>query len=129
MEFRPCGDCTACCDGFLIGNAYGNHFGFGKPCNFLVEKKCTIYKDRPQSCHNYQCGWTQGILPEWMKPTECGVMVSVEINKEEQKQFLRVIELKELVSFEVYREIDKFCKENDTYYVKVPYEQTTNNHS
>lgn len=128
-DFRPCGDCTACCSGFLVGNSYGNKFGMGKPCVFLVNKICSIYKDRPQSCHNYQCAWTQGILPEWMKPNECGVMVSVEINREKQMQFLKVIELKELVSFEVYKEIEKFCEENNTYYVKVPYEQTTGGHA
>ena len=57
-----------------------------------------------------------------MKPTMSGVLVSVEINKDEMKQFLRVVELKEVVEYSVYSEIEKFCNENDTYYVKVPYE-------
>lgn len=127
MNFRECGDCTACCDGFLIGNSHGNKFGNYKPCLFLVEKKCTIYQDRPQSCHDYQCAWTQGILPEWMKPTSCGVFVSVEINNNEGKQFLRVIEMRETIEYSVYQEIEKFCSENDTYYVKVPYARESDN--
>lgn len=120
MTFKPCGDCTACCDGFLIGNSHGNKFGNGKPCVFLVEKQCTIYNDRPKSCQNYQCAWTQGLFPDWMKPNQCGVMISVEINND-NKQFLRAIELKELIDYNVYSEIEKFCEENDTYFVKVPY--------
>jgi Fe-S-cluster containining protein len=121
VNFRPCGDCTACCDGFLIGTSHGNKFGNGKACPFLVEKKCVIYEDRPQSCHNFQCAWTQGILSEWMKPNECGVLVSVEIDKEQQKQYLRVIEMRHTIDFNIYSEIEKFCEENKTYYVKVPY--------
>jgi hypothetical protein len=56
-----------------------------------------------------------------MKPTRCGVFVSVEINNSEGKQFLRVIEMRETIEYSVYQEIEKFCSENDTYYVKVPY--------
>lgn len=122
MNFRECGDCTACCDGHIIGNSHGNEFGYQKPCVFLVNKLCSIYIDRPKSCHDFQCAWTQNILPEWMKPSECGVLVSVEINKDINQQFLKVIEMQELVDYSVYSELDKFCKENDTYYVKVPYE-------
>jgi hypothetical protein len=55
-----------------------------------------------------------------MKPNLCGVMISVEWDSE--KQFLRVIEMKEAIDYKVYAEIEKFCKENNTYYVKVPYE-------
>jgi Fe-S-cluster containining protein len=120
MKFRECGDCTACCDGWLIGNSYGNRFGEGKSCPFLVKKVCTIYKDRPRSCHDYQCAWTQNLFPDWMKPNECGVMISVETGPE--KQFLRVVEMHEVIDYAVYQEIEKFCKENNTHYVKVPYE-------
>lgn len=49
------------------------------------------------------------------------MFVSVEINSDEGKQFLRVIEMKETIEYSVYQEIEKFCSENDTYYVKVPY--------
>ena len=119
-DFRPCGDCTACCDGWLIGEANGHPFGNGKPCHFLINKICTIYKDRPRVCQNYQCAWTQHLFPEWMKPNKCGVLISVETK--EDHQFLRVIEMKPVIDYAVYAEIEKFCSENNTYYVKVPYE-------
>lgn len=121
MNFKECGDCTSCCDGHIIGTSHGNRFGYRKPCVFLVSKICSVYKDRPKSCHDFQCGWTQNLFPEWMKPNLCGVMVSIEINND--IQFLRVVELQELIDYAVYAEIEKFCSENNTYYVKVPYEQ------
>ena len=120
IEFRSCGECTACCEGHLIGNAYGNSFGNGKKCIFLVQKKCTIYKDRPETCKKYQCAWTQGILPEWMKPNKCGLMISVQ-DESSGKQYLKAIEIRADVSQNVYDELEKFCSSNNTYYVKVPY--------
>ena len=125
MKFRQCGDCTACCDGHIIGNSHGNKFGYQKSCVFLVQKICSIYKDRPNSCHSYQCAWTQNLFPEWMKPNNCGVLISVEINKDDNRQFLRVIEMRENIADEVYSEIEKFCSDNNTYYVKVPYESNS----
>ena len=122
MSFRECGDCTACCDGFLLGNSHGNRFGNKKSCIFLVHKKCSIYADRPQSCHYYQCAWTQGILPEWMKPNKCGVLVSVETQPD--KQYLKVIEMCEIIEHSVYAELEQFCTENNTYYIRVPYEKS-----
>ena len=122
IDFRPCGDCTACCDGFLIGDAKGIPFGEGTPCSFLIDKKCTIYSDRPQVCQNYQCAWTQFVLPEWMKPNKCGVMVSVEYDKD-GKQYLKVIEMREEIEYNVYSTIDTFTKENNTYWVRVPYKK------
>jgi Fe-S-cluster containining protein len=119
MNFRPCGDCNACCEGNLVGNAYGNRFGHGKPCVFLVNKTCSIHKTRPVSCQKYQCAWSQHLFSEWMKPTNSGVMISVETNFENNKQFLKVIELKPNIRFEVYQEIENFCRTNNTHYVKV----------
>lgn len=124
-SFRPCGDCTACCDGHIIGNSYGNRFGYHNACVFLVKKICTIYKDRPESCDNYQCAWSQRLLPEWMKPNLSNVLVSVEIDHAQQKQFLRVIEMAPTIDYAVYKEIEDFCNKHDTYYLKVPYESNS----
>lgn len=121
LSFRECGDCTACCEGNLIGNAFGNTFGNKKPCIFLVKKICSIYETRPNTCRKYQCAWTQKILPEWMKPSNCNVLVSVEIDKNNDK-YLKIIETAPIINYDVYKEIENFCKENNTYYVKVIYE-------
>lgn len=120
MKFRECGDCLACCDGNLTGEVRGIPFGEGKPCSFLANKKCTIYSDRPEMCRNYQCAWSQFVLPLWMKPNKCGVMVSVEVD-ENGKQYLKAIELQKEIVYDVYASINKFTEENNTYWVRVPY--------
>jgi len=113
IEQRQCGECTVCCSGALIGEAYGNRFG-PKPCIFLVENKCTIYETRPQTCRNYQCAWLQGLLPEWMKPSECGVLISVEGTTQ---QYLKVMPLHtDALTPEIIKWLDKWTKENNTYY-------------
>lgn len=123
IELRPCGDCVACCEGHLIGNSYGNKFGNGKQCIFLVKQDCTIYTDRPETCRKYQCAWTQGLLPENLRPDQSGIMVSVEVDKEANKQFLKVIEMRSGIDYNTYKAVDDFCQANNTHYVKVPYER------
>jgi hypothetical protein len=120
LNFRECNECNVCCDGSLMGNSHGNKFGNKKPCVFLVTNKCSIYKDRPNSCKSFQCAWSQKLLPEWMRPDKCGVLVSIE--NDINKQYLKVVETKPLVEYEIYKEIQTFCDKNNTYYVKVPYE-------
>lgn len=58
-----------------------------------------------------------------MQPNLCGVMISVETAPDHQ--FLKVVELKPTVSYQVYAEIDRFCQENHTYYVKVTHNEKT----
>jgi Fe-S-cluster containining protein len=78
--FRECGECTACCV-WPTENIYGWEFGCGKSCKFLESdkenKKCSIYKVRPEPCIKYQCAWSQHLLPEEMRPDKCNVLVSV----------------------------------------------------
>lgn len=119
MNFRECGDCTACCNGTLIGEAHGHKFGYGKPCIYLSQQGCSIYEDRPEGCKKYQCAWTQHLFPDWMQPNKCGAMISVE--QENGGQFLKVTELRENVDEAVYEEINRFCKENSTYYRVIPF--------
>ncbi len=118
IKFKPCGDCNACCTGTLIGTAYGNIFGKKKPCVFLVEQKCSIYKTRPQTCRNYQCAWSQGIIPDWLKPTKSNVLISVEHN--DGKQFLKVMNLiDQEINQKILLFLDEWTKEHNTYYVMV----------
>lgn len=110
QTFRPCGDCSACCDGHYGGNAYGNQFGKLKPCVFLINKLCSIYETRPGFCQKYQCAWSQHLLNEDMRPDQCGLMVSVENNKETGKQFLKAVEIWKEVPYESYEKLDKCAK-------------------
>lgn len=118
IKFRSCGDCSICCEGHLIGNSYGNVYGNGKKCIFLVEKKCTIYTSRPTACKKYQCAWTQNLIPEEFRPDLSGVLVTVQTNKETGQQFLKTQEVSDKINQEIYFFLEEFCKENNTYYTK-----------
>lgn len=73
---RICGDCTACCEGWLSGEAYGHKFYPGMPCHYLGVGRCSIYKDRPnEPCKSYRCQWLDNAeYPEWLRPDRSGVL-------------------------------------------------------
>lgn len=118
MNFKPCGDCAVCCEGHLIGSAYGNSYGNGKKCLFLVEKKCSIYTARPEACKKYQCAWSQSLLPDHLRPDISGILVTVQTDKSDGKQYLKTTEINQTPNNEVYQYLDQFCQENNTYYIK-----------
>ncbi len=88
--FLECGTCNECCNGNLVGEAYGIPFGNNKPCHFLIEQKCSIYSSRPDACKKFQCGWSQNLFVDWMKPELSGILVSIEYDTN-NKQFLKAI--------------------------------------
>ena len=90
IMFRECGECTACCS-WLVGNSFGWEFGAGQSCKFLECNGCGIHKARPESCKEYQCAWSQHLLPEEMRPDKCNVLISVEQN--ENGQFLKALRI------------------------------------
>lgn len=121
-EFRPCGDCTGCCQGILAVNVHGNLAQGRRPCYFLVDNKCTIYNERPSVCRNYQCAWSQGILDEDMRPDKCGIMVSV-ADAEDGSQYLKVVELWPNVPYETYEKLNKCAKALNTVWVGIKYDE------
>ena len=96
--FRECGECTACCS-WLIGDAFGWKFGAGKSCKFLECNGCGVHKARPEICRDYQCAWSQYLLPEEMRPDKCGVLASVERN--ENGQYLKLIFTDEKINTDI----------------------------
>jgi SEC-C motif-containing protein len=75
---RACGECTACCDGWVAGVIEGHEMKPGTPCFFRGEGCCTIYERRPQHpCRNFVCGWLQtgSPFPDDWRPDQLGVMV------------------------------------------------------
>ena len=110
--FRECGECTACCT-WLIGDAFGWKFGAGKFCKFLECSGCGVHKARPESCRNYQCAWTQHLLPEEMRPDKCNILVSVEQN--ENGQYLKAIAINNKeVTNEVKQYLQKWSESMNT---------------
>lgn len=106
---RECGDCQACCQGWLQGDAFGCSFGLGKPCVFLLGG-CTVYEFRPKVCQNFFCAWAQEILPIPMRPDKFKVLVSVE--RWSGGQYLRCIGMGVEISEDAKTEIMRFCEAN-----------------
>jgi hypothetical protein len=79
-ERRACGNCTACCYTQPVAEL---DKPAGTPCRFCrtSAKKgkrigCTIYKDRPASCREYECAWKLGILTATERPDRSGVVIA-----------------------------------------------------
>jgi len=76
MEKRQCGECTACCQGWLSSKVVG--MKPGKPCPHCTATGCAIYPDRPQDpCVDFACAWLRegSPLPDEMRPDRAGVIV------------------------------------------------------
>lgn len=74
---RECGNCTACCEGWLEGEIYGYKMFRGRPCHFLGCDRCSIYEQRPEKpCRQFNCVWlVNADVPEWMKPELSKVII------------------------------------------------------
>jgi hypothetical protein len=101
---RICGTCTECCQGWLWGNAHGHHFYAGRPCHFVSEGGCSIYKDRPENpCKVFRCQWlVNNQLPEWFKPNKSKVIIAEYTWGEENKPYLEVYECGEKLDSSVF---------------------------
>ncbi len=78
QKTRQCGNCTACCDGWLKIVIHGQAVYPGKPCPYSTGSSCKIYPDRPEDpCKKFECGWLMenSPLPETWRPDKCGVIV------------------------------------------------------
>ena len=117
---RPCSNCTACCDGHLKIDVYGLTI-LNNKCPFQCSG-CLIYNARPQVCKNYQCAWTQELFPEWMRPDQSGLMISVE--KWTKGQHLRAIEITNNVNPQAIQELTEFAHKHNTPYIIMRHNKT-----
>lgn len=110
---RKCGDCTACCEGWLPGQVNGKAFFAGKPCHYLGCKGCTIYSSRPKSpCQDYFCEWMLNPeLPEWMQPHVSGVIITPEVYKTGAK-YWTVVEMGKQIDSKILNWILIHCLNN-----------------
>jgi len=68
---NKCGDCTECC--YVIGVPElnkGNYEKCDHSCN-----GCTIYKDRPSPCDNFNCTWLLSGWDKQFRPDKVGLVV------------------------------------------------------
>jgi hypothetical protein len=76
MSNRSCGECTACCEGWLSSDVTG--MSPYRPCQHCTARGCAIYENRPQDpCVKFVCGWLQpgSPMPEHLRPDRAGVIV------------------------------------------------------
>lgn len=74
---RTCGDCKACCNGWLAADILGQPMGNGVACRFLGPQGCTIYDRRPELCRSFVCGWLKpgSPFPEHWRPDRIGLII------------------------------------------------------
>lgn len=73
---RGCGDCSACCQGWLEDKDLDMYPG--KACAHHCDTGCSIYPDRPETpCRTFRCGWLDNDVdyPDDFRPDLSGVIV------------------------------------------------------
>ena len=76
MEARECGECTACCQGWLKDQSL--KMFPGQPCAHLCDEGCGIYESRPvDPCRSFKCAWLTNPVdfPEHLRPDKSGFIV------------------------------------------------------
>ena len=89
MSGRRCGECTACCDGWLSSKYV--EMSPWKPCIHRTDAGCGIYADRPRDpCRTFRCAWLEAgsTLPEHLRPDLCGAIV---LNNRQYRQWRVII--------------------------------------
>lgn len=75
---KTCDGCVACCNGTFVLSVHGEEVGRKSPCSRICPEKrgCSDYENRPSVCSEFKCLWlTQDELPEWLKPSNCGMLL------------------------------------------------------
>lgn len=109
---RECGDCTACCDGWLAADIYGHSMYPGCPCHFKSNKGCSIYNNRPDGCKNFKCGYLieNSPFPEWFRPKDCGVIIIC--SEWNNKPFFALLETDRPLNIDVLLWVIDYCTKN-----------------
>lgn len=67
-------------------------------CQHVCESGCSIYKDRPKPCRDFQCAWLQGLLRDDQRPDRLGI----EFHPDPGATFNRIAKGRFLVANELY---------------------------
>ena len=71
---RQCGTCTECCTSLGVKELSKPE---GVACQYLGEKGCGTYDDRPASCRAFECLWLQGWIDGPFRPDRVGLVFDV----------------------------------------------------
>lgn len=89
---RVCGECKACCQGWLSANILGHEMKPGTPCHFITDNGCSIYESRPAvPCRTFVCGWLRpdSPFPDGFRPDQLGI-IFVPITWQERRAWILV---------------------------------------
>lgn len=86
---RNCGDCTACCEGWLHADVKIGNIEYkvrpGNQCPKIKDHKCSIHNsvDRPEHpCRDYSCVWLNNKdIPDYMRPDMSGIILTDKVFK------------------------------------------------
>jgi uncharacterized cysteine cluster protein YcgN (CxxCxxCC family) len=75
---RSCDGCDLCCIAPGIAELRKPP---GQRCSSLCGepgRSCSIYPSRPRVCSGFYCLWraTETVLPEWLRPADCGFLLA-----------------------------------------------------
>lgn len=81
---RNCGECTACCEGWLFADVKIKDVEYkvrpGNQCPMIINHSCSIHDTdlRPvHPCRDYSCIWLDNKeIPDFMRPDKCGVILT-----------------------------------------------------
>ena len=110
---RKCSSCKKCCEGWLHGKAHDYFFYKGRPCHYIGENGCSIYKDRPEDpCKSYKCVWlVDDKIPEWMKPDLVDIILTM--RTKDNYEYLEVIEAGQTINSEVLNWLIQYALNNN----------------
>lgn len=109
---RECGDCHACCEGFLEIKEL--QVGRDHPCGHLTRNGCANYETRPSICKEFSCEWLRlpEIYPEAMRPDRLMKIFVL------QKHGLLVVSMTSRVETMIEPPFGLCVKGNEVYIVK-----------
>lgn len=88
---RSCDGCTECC--YIIGVSALNKGANETCCHVDEGRGCNIYESRPDACRSWECGWLMGLLPEHLKPSKIGAVLSVTHARSEANNRLPLLQI------------------------------------
>jgi hypothetical protein len=72
---RSCGTCNACCWALKIDDPELKKVPVAMCPNWKQVRRCTIYKNRPETCRDWNCGWRFMPLGDEWRPDLCGLLI------------------------------------------------------
>ena len=71
---KECGECSLCCKFLEIPSLQKGADTWCPHCKLGVYHACSIYKDRPDDCVNFNCFWKAESWSNWLRPDRCKVL-------------------------------------------------------